>query len=193
MSLVETKNDLLKDLNLNGNADYRIIDAMVEGDTKYLKDLRINLKNAIAADNISVKEAYLIALSVAVNEKNVALIESFTKLAKDNEASESEIAEIHACTSLLSVNNVFYRFRHFVGKDSYNKMPAKIKMNVMLNPVLGKPFFELVSLVISALNGCETCVKSHEAHLIQLGVSEERIFDSIRLASVVKGLCVTIN
>lgn len=193
MSLIETKNDLLKDLNLNGNADYRVIDAMVEGESKYLRDLRINLKNVLDSEHFNKKEAYLMALSVAINEKNVALIESFTKLAQENEATEAEIAEIHACTSMLSVNNVFYRFRHFAGKESYNTMPAKIKMNVMMNPVLGKPFFELVSLVVSALNGCEMCVKSHEAHLIQLGTTEQKIFDSIRLASVVKGLCVTIN
>lgn len=61
-------------------------------------------------------------------------------------------------------------------------------MSIMMNPVLGKEFFELVSLVVSAVNGCEACVRSHEESILKQGSSETRIFDAIRLASVVKGL-----
>jgi alkyl hydroperoxide reductase subunit D len=41
---------------------------------------------------------------------------------------------------------------------------------------------------VSAVNGCEQCVKSHEASLIALGTPEERIWDAIRLAGVVVSL-----
>ena len=121
------------------------------------------------------------------------VIKSFTELAKEKEATDAEIAEMHACTSLLSVNNVFYRFRHFAGKESYNNMPARIKMNIMMNPVTGKEFFELVSLVVSAVNGCEQCVKSHEASVLNQGGTEERIFDAIRLGAIVRGLSQVLN
>src|SRR5690606_40392949 len=67
-------------------------------------------------------------------------------------------------------------------------LPISIKMNVMMSPVLGKELFELMSLVVSAVNGCETCVASHEDSLRKLGTSEVRIFDAVRLASIVKGL-----
>ena len=193
MSLIETKEDLLKDLHSDDNIDHTSLNSMVAGETKYLRDLRINLKNVITSEFISVKEAYLLALSIAVNERNRSLISSFTALAMENGATDAEIAEIHACTSLLSVNNVFYRFRHFAGKESYNTMPARIKMTIMMNPVLGKEFFELVSLAVSAVNGCEMCVKSHEASLVSLGTKEERIFDAVRIASVVRGLSQVVN
>jgi alkyl hydroperoxide reductase subunit D len=65
-------------------------------------------------------------------------------------------------------------------------------MSSMMNPVLGKEFFELVSLVVSALNGCERCVTSHENSVKQHGASEQRIYDAIRLGSVIKSLCVMI-
>jgi len=42
-------------------------------------------------------------------------------------------------------------------------------MSVMDNPVMGKDFFELMSLTVSALNVCEMCVASHEDSLIKLG------------------------
>ena len=72
-------------------------------------------------------------------------------------------------------------------------MPAGIKMNIMMNPVLGKELFELISLAVSAVNGCESCVNSHEESVRKFGSSENRIFDAIRLASVVRGLCVAMN
>jgi alkyl hydroperoxide reductase subunit D len=66
-------------------------------------------------------------------------------------------------------------------------------MNIMMNPVLGKEFFELMSLAVSAVNGCESCVNSHEESVRKLGSSEVRIFDAIRLAAIVKGLCVAVQ
>lgn len=193
MSLIETKNDLLRDLKIEEGADFLSLDAMVSGETRYLRDLRINLKNTLAGENFNLKEGYLIALAVAVNEKNEVLTRSFTEHARENGANDAEIAEVHACASMLTVNNVLYRFRHFAKNDTYSSTPAGIKMNVMMNPVLGKEFFELVSLVVSALNGCETCVSSHEASVRKLGSSEARIFDAVRLASVVRGLSAVIH
>ncbi|MGE5432613.1 MAG: carboxymuconolactone decarboxylase family protein [Syntrophomonadaceae bacterium] len=193
MSLQETKTDLLKDLKIDEGRKFNSLEAMVTGDTRYLRDLRINLKNTLNSENLSLKEAYLLALAIASNEKNEVLACAFTDYAKENGAAEGEIAEIHACASMLSVNNVLYRFRHFSKNETYNTMPAGIKMNVMLSPVLGKEFFELVSLAVSAVNGCESCVTSHEASVRNLGTSQQRIFDAIRLASVVRGLSVIVH
>lgn len=168
------------------------INALAEKDHKYLRDLKINLSNGLSYPNLSKKESYLLALAVAVNEKNDALISSFSELAANENATEDEISEIHACVSLMNINNVFYRFRHFTQKDYYNQTPAGIKMSIMMNPVTGKEFFELVSLSISALNGCEMCVKSHEQSVMQHGATEARIYDAIRLTSIVKGFSVLI-
>lgn len=194
MSLNETKTDLLKDLQLDEATVSTSLEAMVLGETKYLRDLRINLKNALSSQNLSPKESYLIALAISVNEKNELLKNSFTKLAKENGAGEAEIAEAHACASMLAVNNVFYRFRHFTkeANAAYQTMPAGIKMNIMMSPVLGKELFELISLAVSAVNGCEQCVNSHEESVRKLGSSEARIFDAIRLASIIRGLSVAL-
>jgi len=55
-------------------------------------------------------------------------------------------------------------------------------MNIMMNPVIKKELFELISLAVSAVNGCESCVISHEKSVRKLGASEARIFDTLRLA-----------
>lgn len=192
MALTETKTDFLKDLGLDENTKFPLLEMMSEGETKYLRDLRVNVKNVLSSTNLLPKEAYLLALSIAVNEKNDVLAKSFTDKAKEFEATEGELAEIIACASMLASNNVFYRFRHFTKETNpaYQTMPAGIKMNVMMNPVLGKEFFELMSLAVSAVNGCESCVNSHEESVRKLGSSDARIFDSIRLASVIRGLAL---
>ena len=58
-------------------------------------------------------------------------------------------------------------------------------MQLMVKPIISKEFFELMSLAISAVNGCEMCVNAHEDSLIKLNTKEERIFDAVRLASLV--------
>lgn len=191
--MIETKEDLLQDLKLAKDSSFPSLEAMVLGETKYLRDARINLKNVLQSTNFTLKEAYLLALSIAVNEKNDVLSASFSASAKENGATDVELAETHACTSLLTVNNVFYRFRHFMKKDSYQTMPAGIKMNLMVNPVLGKEFFELMSLAVSSVNGCEACVVSHENSVLKHGASEARVFDAIRLAAVVRGISTFIH
>lgn len=85
----------------------------------------------------------------------------------------------------MAANNVLYRFRHFADKEKYNELRPSLRMNIMMNPVTGKHLFELMSLAVSAVNGCEQCVKSHEASLIGLGATEEQVWDAIRIASVV--------
>jgi alkyl hydroperoxide reductase subunit D len=139
------------------------------------------------------KEAAMMALSVAVNEKNGVLINAFDQMARKEGASDAEIAEVHTCTALMVTNNVFYRFRHYMHDNVfYNNTPAGLRMSSMMNPVMGKELFELMSLMVSALNGCERCVTSHEHSVRQHGASEARVYDAIRLGAVIRSLSVII-
>ena len=183
----ETLDRLLTDYNLT---DAPLSDGLLmlaDKDHRYLKDLRINLNNALSYQNLTNKESYLLALAVAMNEKHENLKLAFSQLAATEGATSEEITELFALVSLMNVNNIFYRFRHFTDKEYYNNTPAGIKMSIMMNPVLGKEFFELASLAISAVNGCEMCVNAHEESVIKHGATEARIYDAIRLTAVVKG------
>ena len=173
--------------SIGSDTDYRnsSLTLLEEGNSRYLRDLKLNFSSTLISEHLSPKEIALLGISVAVNEKNSVLIGYFKKLAIDNEATPEEIAEAAACASLLASNNVFYRFRHFTQKEKYTQIPARIRMQIMMKPVTGKEFFELMSLVISAVNGCEMCVNSHEDSLIKLGTTEERIFDAVRIASII--------
>lgn len=185
-TISETKKSLLAEVNLPAEFESLFLDRLNEADHRYIKDLKINVANALKAPSLGEKDAVLLALGVAINEKSTALIASLEALAQQRGVSEKELNEVAACVSLMNANNVFYRFRHFINKESYNNMQAGIRMSIMMNPVLGKEFFELLSLVISAVNGCEMCVTSHEASVKSHGASEQRIFDAVRLAAVFK-------
>lgn len=188
IELNESTIELLQNLNLSEDYQNVSLETLEEGGSRYVRDLKVNLNNTLASEHLNEKETALLALSLTANLKNTVLIEYFKGHAAGQGATGEEIAEAVACASLLAANNVLYRFRHFAQKEKYNQMPGRIKMNIMMKPVTGKEFFELMSLAISAVNGCEMCVKSHENSLLALGSSEERIFDAIRLSAVISSL-----
>lgn len=181
----ETTQEFLEFLKTDKGYSSDALDLLEEGKSRYIADLKLNFKNSFESELLSKKEIALLGVALAVNANNTLLKRFFKDNADAEGATAAEIAEAVGCASLLSANNVFYRFRHFMDKEKYNEIPARIKMNIMGRPVSGKEFFELMSLAISAVNGCEMCVKAHEKSLIELGSKEERIFESVRLAAVI--------
>ena len=188
----DTAVQLLESVGLTGEQLSDKLQSLVNVDARYLKDLKINVSNSLAAATLSKKEAYLIGLAVAVNEKSAGLQAAFEKLAVQEGAVDKDVAEVISCTSLMNANNVYYRFRHFVNKEFYTATPAGIRMSIMANPVLGKEFFELLSLVVSALNGCEMCVTSHEEALLKHGTDQQRVLEAVRLGAVLRSLIVLL-
>jgi alkyl hydroperoxide reductase subunit D len=181
----EVVQEILESIGLDKDYRTNSLTLLEKGESRYLRDLKLNFTSILTSAQLSAKECALLGLSIAVNNNNTPLTAYFTQYAKVQEATDAEIAEAVGCASLLACNNVFYRFRHFTQKEKYTQIPARIRMQLMMKPVTGKEFFELMSLAVSAVNGCEMCVNSHEDSLIKLATTEERIFDAIRIASLV--------
>ena len=189
----ETVANLFADLGIDPTHTSLSLLRLAEQDSRYLRDLKLNVSAVLNSKNISKKDSSLLALSVAVNEKNTALMTAFENMARGQGASETEIAEVHSLTSLMNANNMFYRFKYYMdGVEYYEKTPAGLRMSIMRNPVMGKELFELASLVVSALNGCSQCVTSHERSVREHGATEARVYDAIRLGSVIKSLSIVI-
>src|SRR5690606_22330177 len=114
---------------IKADKDYRTdaLDLLEEGKSRYVADLKLNFKNSLESEHLSRKEIALLGVALAVNAGNALLREFFRDTAATEGASEAEIGEAVACASLLSANNVLYRFRHFVNKEKYNEIPARIK------------------------------------------------------------------
>jgi alkyl hydroperoxide reductase subunit D len=181
----EVIQELLESIGIDKSYRTEALTLLETGESRYLRDLKLNFTSTLTSAHLSAKECALLGLSTAVNNNNTPLTQFFTRYAQEQGADAAEIAEAVGCASLLASNNVFYRFRHFTQKEKYTQIPARIRMQLMVKPVTGKEFFELMSLAISAVNGCEMCVNAHEDSLIKLSTTEERIFDAVRIASLV--------
>ena len=93
----------------------------------------------------------------------------------------------------MAMNNVYYRFRHVVGKDGYRTKPARLRMNRLGQPKTDKATFELMCLAVSAINGCETCVQSHERSVIEGGLTEEHVHDAVRIAATIRAAAIALD
>ena len=97
----------------------------------------------------------------------------------------AEVEAARAAAAIMGMNNVYYRFLHLVEDDEYAKLPARLRMNVLGSPGIAKADFELVSLAVSAVNGCGKCVSSHERTLRAHAVPREAVQSAVRIASVI--------
>jgi alkyl hydroperoxide reductase subunit D len=95
------------------------------------------------------------------------------------------LADAVAAAGLMAMNTVYYRFRHMLGKESYEARSPRLRMGRMAQPATSKADFELMSLACAALAGCEVCIRSHEASLLHLGLGEDACHDTVRIAAVV--------
>jgi lipoyl-dependent peroxiredoxin subunit D len=180
--------ELLQGVGIDGDYRTESLTLLEKGESRYVRDLKLNFTSTLTSEHLSTKECALLGLTTAINNTNKPLTEYFTKYAEEQGATAEEIGEAVGCASLLASNNIFYRFRHFTQKEKYTQIPARIRMQIMMKPVTGKEFFELMSLAVSAVNGCEMCVNAHEDSLIKMGTTEERVFDAVRIASLVTSM-----
>ena len=89
----ETAIELLELIGVPQNAVLPQLDTLITTDAKYVRDLKVNVGNVLVSEHISAKETSLLALSVAANAKNQLLINGFSQLSKQHEATQEEIAE----------------------------------------------------------------------------------------------------
>lgn len=184
---------LLEELHIPADKTGAALERLSQVDSRFLRDLKLNIKSVLGSSHFTPQQTALLALAVAINDRNPVCAAGLETLARKAGASDELIAEVYAGTALMGTNNVFYRFRHFMAPHTYyDNQPAGIRMSTMMNPVGGKLFFECLSLMVSALNGCERCVSSHEASVRENGGTEAQIFDAVRLGSVIRGLCTLI-
>ena len=103
------------------------------------------------------------------------------------------VEDAKAAAALMAMNNVYYRFRHMVGRDEYDQKPARLRMQRLAQVATSKADFELFCLAVSAINGCETCIRSHERVVLEGGLSEDHVNDAVRIASTFHGVAVALE
>jgi alkyl hydroperoxide reductase subunit D len=131
-------------------------------------------------------------LSCALATKNEDVIRRFAAEASEHLSPEAQNAAKSAA-SIMAMNNVYYKFVGMMGESEYKTMPANLRMNVIANPGVDKVDFELWSLAVSAINGCQFCVQAHESILLKAGLSKKQIQTAVRIASVIQAVAATLS
>ena len=163
------------------------LDELREQIPDYAKDLKLNLGSVLAttgAPGLSERQIWMVALATAIASRNAAFghrIEALARAVLD----EPALTGAKSAAAIMGMNNIYYRFTHLVEDADYRTMPARLRMNVIGNPGIDKLDFELISLAVSAVNGCGMCVNAHDAVLKKHGVAREAIQSAVRIGSVV--------
>jgi alkyl hydroperoxide reductase subunit D len=163
------------------------LDTLRDALPDYARDLKLNLGSVLSptgAPGLTERQIWAVALGAAEGSRNPAFAAAIAELAAAHLDAAYQ-AGARAAAAIMGMNNVYYRFLHLVEDPEYGRMPARLRMNVIGNPGMDKVEFELICLAVSAINGCGTCVASHERQVRQHGVSREAVQSAVRIAATV--------
>lgn len=153
----------------------------------YARDLQLNLGTVLTpagAPGLSERQIWAVALASAAASRNAAFTADIQALAARH-LDAAHVSAAHAAAAVMAMNNVYYRFLHLVEDAEYAKLPARLRMNILGSPGIGNADFELLALAVSAINGCGTCVASHERQLRQHALEREAVQSAVRIAATV--------
>ena len=161
----------------------------------YARDMKLNLGSVLTstgAPGLNEKQIWSIALASAIAARNTSLARSIEAESRAH-LGDSDVEGAKAAAAIMGMNNIYYRFLHLVEDGEYQSMPARLRMNVIANHGIDKLDFELISLAVSAVNGCGLCVTSHEKKLRAHEVSREAIQSAVRIAATIHAVAVALE
>jgi len=167
------------------------IEALKERLPEYAKDIKLNLGTLATEPSLTTQQRAGTFVASALASRNAevtrAIISEFAP-----QLSPEALTAAKAAASIMGMNNIYYRFTHLVGAG-YDRLPAKLRMNIIGKPGVEKVDFELWSLAVSAVNGCGMCLTSHEKVVRDAGLTQEQVQSAVRIASVVHAVAATLD
>ena len=164
------------------------IDDLKNGVPEFAKDIKLNLSSLIINSEYEEELVYgcAYASSLAIGNKKISDV--FEQECSERFGLEF-IKSVKATVVIMTLNNVWYKYRDSMPTTEMKMAPQKMRVNAMANHAgLEKILFESLSLCISAINGCTFCVKAHSDLLLDNGKTKEYIFNIGRIASVITSL-----
>ena len=159
----------------------------------YAKDLRVNLGVISGESTLTPRQHWGTALAAALATRQRDVIATITAAAAPH-LDDVALRAVRGAASVMAMNNVYYRFLHFVGEGSdYHRLPARLRMQVIGNPGVDHVDFELWCLAASAVTGCGACVVAHDQVVRDKGLPAAGVQDAVRIAAVVHALAATLD
>ena len=166
------------------------LETLREGLPDFAKDTKLNLSAIERPGLLSEQQQWGAILATGAATRNAEVFGALHEEALGHLSAEAAEAALGAA-SIMAMNNVFYRTRHFL-HGAYDDVRAGLRMNIIGRAGgVEKADFDLWLFAVSTVNGCEQCVDAHEHDLREQGVTREQINEAMRIASVVSALAQT--
>lgn len=157
------------------------------------KDLRVNLQNLLSGDGpLTPEQRWGTAIACAIASRSPELARALAAEVP-GERRDAVTDDARAAAALMGMTNIYYRFRHLVGKPGYASKPPRLRMQRLAKPATSAADLELYSLAVSAVTGCEQCVRAHEEQVGKAGLTEDQVHDAVRIAAVVHGVAAGLG
>lgn len=158
----------------------------------FAKDVRLNLSALTREDKLNDQQRFGLLLASAIATRNPIVIAAMEEESAPHLTPAAADAA-RAAAAIMAMNNVYYRFLSLASNKDYKTLPARLRMNIIANPGVPAVDFELWSLAVSAINGCGSCIDSHEKALRDAGMSTEAIQTAIRMAAIVQSVAIALE
>jgi lipoyl-dependent peroxiredoxin subunit D len=168
------------------------LEAIREALPDYARDLKLNLGSVLSSEGapgLSQQQIWSVALASAIASRNVRFTRALETAAREV-LSADYLQAARTAAAIMGMNNIYYRFLHLVEDSEYQRLPARLRMNALAHPGIDTLDFELLSLAVSAINGCGMCVSSHAKKLTSHGVTREAVQSAVRIAATVHAVAV---
>ena len=158
-----------------------------ERETAVARDLKLNLKKLLGGASLDATEAPLALLALASASGPAAgpLATYAREALAARDLTREQIREAAESAAIMTLLNGYYKFRGMIANDE-DYGGAGLRMTALASPGLGKERFEMLAFAVSCLNGCQSCIRSHEKVLRDAGVPPAKLHDLARLAATVR-------
>jgi len=164
------------------------LDPLREALPLYARDLSLNLSSLEAETSLTDQQKWGVFVASANAVGTGPVIRAIEAAAAAAGLTEEAKTAAKAAAAIMGMNNIYYRALHLMKNPEYRSLPARLRMNIIANPGVDKTDFELWSLAVSAINGCDMCLDAHETELKKRGVPNIGIQAALRIASVVNAV-----
>lgn len=167
------------------------IENLKSGLPEFAKDLKLNLSSLARSTELNEQQLWGTFLATAAATRSATVLSEIADEAREHLSEEAFNAALGAA-SIMAMNNVSYRAKEFLG-DDYTQVRMGLRMNIIANPGVEKADFELWSMAVSTINGCENCTAAHDDVIRKEGLTKEQAWEAVKIAATIAGVAQAVE
>ena len=167
------------------------IENLKSGLPEFAKDLKLNLSSLARSTELNEQQLWGTFLATAAATRSATVLSEIADEAREHLSDEAFNAALGAA-SIMAMNNVSYRAKEFLGED-YTQVRMGLRMNIIANPGVEKADFELWSMAVSTINGCENCTAAHDDVIRKEGLTKEQSWEAVKIAATIAGVAQAVE